>query len=148
MEERLVQERGCGYPKPGGVYLESIGNAGGTLPAIVVLVPPIPVDHFHRGWVYVDLSACIAAGNVQYVGASVQSAEDYKLRAGMDKIARDVFGNGARVKQGQVTRFHDAAFRVLESAGWQPDGTAAAMQARAILRAQASALAPMVDVKE
>ena len=53
-EDRLVQERGCGFPKPGGVYLESMGSAGGLLPIIVVLDPPIPVDHFHRGWVYYD----------------------------------------------------------------------------------------------
>jgi len=146
-EDRLVQRRGCGFPIPGGVYLESIGSAGGTLPGIVVLDPPIPVDHFHRGFVMIDLDATIAAHNVQYVGASLQSAEDYKLRAGMDKIARDVFGEGVRIKQGQVTKFHDAAFHILDQAGWQPGGAAAAMQARAILRGQASALAPMVNLK-
>jgi hypothetical protein len=27
---RAVMRRGCGYPKPGGVYLESMGEAGGT----------------------------------------------------------------------------------------------------------------------
>ncbi len=146
MEERFVKPRKCGYPKPGGVYLESIGDAGGTLPIIVVLDPPIPVDHFHRGWVYVDLSGSIAAGNVQYVGTSVESAEDYKLRSAMDKIAHDIFGDDARVKPGQATKFHDAAFRILEAAGWKPGSTAAALQARGILREQVTVLAPMVEV--
>ena len=51
---RLVSRRGCGYPKPGGVYLESQGEAGGTLPIIVVIDPPIEHTHFHRSWVYYD----------------------------------------------------------------------------------------------
>lgn len=65
----------------------------------------------------IDLDASIAIHGAQYVGVSVRSAEDHKLRAGMDQIARDIFGAGARVKQGQVTKFHDAAFRVLRDAG-------------------------------
>jgi hypothetical protein len=65
----------------------------------------------------------------------------------MDKIARDVFGDGARIKQGQVTKFHDAAFHLLDQAGWQPGGAATAMRARSILREQASILAPMVELK-
>ncbi len=60
VEVRQVSRRGCGYPKPGGVYLESQGEAGGTLPIIVVIEPPIEHTHFHRGWVYYDkLSAGI-----------------------------------------------------------------------------------------
>jgi hypothetical protein len=66
---------------------------------------------------YSDLDASIATPGAQSTGASVQSAEDSKLRAGMDKITRDVFGNSARVKQGQASKFHDAAFRILENAG-------------------------------
>jgi len=49
VQVRPVTRRGCGYPKPGGVYLESQGEVGGTLPMIVVIDPPIPHDHFHRG---------------------------------------------------------------------------------------------------
>jgi hypothetical protein len=44
VETRLVTRRGCGYPKPGGVYLESQGEVGGTLPIIVVIDPPIEHD--------------------------------------------------------------------------------------------------------
>ena len=64
VEVRQVMRRGCGYPKPGGVYLESQGKAGGTLPIIVVIEPPIEHDHFHRGWVYIDLDEMLAKQQV------------------------------------------------------------------------------------
>ncbi|MBI5033305.1 MAG: hypothetical protein HZB51_22525 [Chloroflexi bacterium] len=44
VEVRPVMRRGCGYPKPGGVYLESMGELGGTLPIIVVIDPPVEHD--------------------------------------------------------------------------------------------------------
>ncbi len=69
---RPVTRRGCGYPKPGGVYLESQEEAGGTLPIIVVIDPPIPHDHFHRGWVYIDLDDMLAKRQVSYVGMADQ----------------------------------------------------------------------------
>ncbi len=145
-ETRILSKRGCGYPKPGGVYLESIGSPGGTLPLIVVLDPPIPHDHFHRGWVYIDLDAMLAANEVKFVGASVKSAEEWHLRQKYQGVARDVFGPDVRIKDGQVLKFRDAAARLLNAAGWQPGGIAHAMQAAQILREHAEDLATLVEL--
>ena len=145
VQTRHVTRRGCGYPKPGGVYLESMGEAGGTLPLIVVLDPQIPHDHFHRGWVYVDLDAMLASQEIKYVGSSVASAEEWRLRQKYQPIANDVFGPEVRIKNGQVIKFRDAAARILLQAGWQPGGIASAMQAAGILREHADALAPFVQ---
>lgn len=146
-ETRLLMKRGCGYPKPGGVYLESMGEAGGTLPIIVVLDPPIEYDHFHRGWVYIDLDAMIASGQVKYVGSSVASAEDWHLRKKYQAIAHDVFGPETRIKEGQVVKFRDTAARILAQAGWKPGGMASAMQAAGILREHAKELTALVQLK-
>jgi hypothetical protein len=147
VEVRQVMRRGCGYPKPGGVYLESQGEAGGTLPIIVVIDPPIEHTHFHRGWVYIDLDAMLAKQKVSYVGASVASAEEWHLRQKYQGIARDVFGNGVRIKNGQIIRFRDAAARILMKAGWKPGAMASAMQAARILREHAEELASLVEIK-
>src|SRR5512143_281938 len=120
VEVRNVMRRGCGYPKPGGVYVECIGEPGGTLPIIVVLDPPIPYSHFHRGWVYIDLDALIESREVKYVGSSVASAEEWHLRQRYQPIAQDVFGEDARLKNGQVLKFRETAVRILADAGWQP----------------------------
>jgi len=98
---RPVTRRGCGYPKPGGVYLESQGEAGGTLPIIVVIDPPIEHDHFHRSFVYIDLDDMLAKRQVSYVGTSVVSAEEWHLRQKYQRIARDVFGDGVWIKDGR-----------------------------------------------
>ena len=143
---RPVMRRGCGYPKPGGVYLESQGEAGGTLPIIVVIEPPIPHDHFHRGWVYIDLDEMLAKQQVSYVGTSVASAEEWHLRRKYQGIARDVFGDGVRIKSGQVIRFRDTAARILMDAGWRPGGVASAVQAARILREHAEELASLVEM--
>ncbi len=147
-ETRLLMKRGCGYPKPGGVYLESMGEVGGTLPIIVVLDPPIEYDHFHRGWVYIDLDEMLAKQQVSYVGASVASAEEWHLRQKFQDIAHDVFGDGVRIKNGQVIRFRDTAARILTSAGWTPGArsVASAMQASRILREHAEELASLVEI--
>jgi len=147
VEIRPMMRRGCGYPKPGGVYLESQGEAGGTLPIIVVIDPPIEHDHFHRGWVYIDLDEMLATQQVSYVGTSVASAEEWHLRQKYQGIARDVFGEGVRIKSGQVIRFRDVAARILTDAGWKPGGMASAMQAVRILREHAEELAACVEVK-
>jgi hypothetical protein len=145
VQTRTVMRRGCGYPKPGGVYLESQGEAGGTLPIIVVLDPPIPHDHFHRGFVYCDLDAMLASQEIKYVGSSVASAEEWHLRQKYQGIAHDVFGPDVRIKNGQVIKFRDAAARILMQAGWQPGNVASAMQAARILRERADELAPFVQ---
>jgi len=147
VEIRPMMRRGCGYPKPGGVYLESQGEAGGTLPIIVVIDPPIEHDHFHRGWVYIDLDEMLTQQKVSYVGTSVTSAEEWHLRQKYQGIARDVFGDGVRIKNGQIIRFRDTAARILTNAGWQPGGMASTMQAARILREHAEELAMCVEVK-
>lgn len=146
VETRLVTRRGCGYPKPGGVYLESMGEVGGTLPIIIVLDPPIPHSHFHRGWVYIDLDEMLRKQQVSYVGTSVASAEEYHLRKKYEGIARDVFGEGVRIKGGQVIRFRDTAARILVETGWRPGGVASAMQAARILREHAEELVSLVEI--
>ncbi len=146
-ETRLLTKRGCGYPKPGGVYLESMGEVGGALPIIVVLDPPIEHDHFHRGWVYIDLDAMLASGQVKYVGSSVASAEDWHLRQKYQAIAHDVFGPESKIKEGQVIKFRDTAARILAQAGWKPGGMASAMQAARILRERAEELAELVEIR-
>ena len=124
VEVRAVMRRGCGYPKPGGVYLESMGEAGGTLPIIVVIDPPIEHDHFHRSFVYIDLDEMLRKQQVSYVGTSVASAEECHLRKKYEGIARDVFGDGVRIKNGQIIRFRDTAARILTDLGWKPGGMA------------------------
>lgn len=146
VEVRQVTRRGCGYPKPGGVYLESQGEVGGTLPIIVVIDPPIEHSHFHRGWVYVSLDDMLSKQQVSYVGTSVASAEEWHLRQKYQGIARDVFGNNVRIKSGQVIRFRDTAARILMDAGWRPGGVASAMQAARILRKHAEELASLVEI--
>ncbi len=146
-ETRLLSRRGCGYPRPGGVYLESIGSAGGTLPLYVVLDPPIPHDHFHRGWVYIDLDAMLAENEVKYVGASVKSAEEWRLRQKYQGVACDIFGSDARIKDGQVLKFRDATARLLHTAGWQPGGPAHTLQAVEILRDHLEQLALFIELK-
>lgn len=148
IETRLVTRRGCGYPKPGGVYLESQGEAGGTLPIIIVLDPPILHDHFHRGFVYCDLDAMLASQEVKYVGSSVASAEEWHLRQKYQGIARDVFGDGVRIKNGQIIHFRDTAARILAGArfAWKPGAMASAMQAARILREHAEELASLVEI--
>lgn len=147
VEVRAVMRRGCGYPKPGGVYLESMGEPGGTLPIIVVIDPPVEHDHFHRSFVYIDLDDLLMKRQVSYVGTSVASAEEWHLRQKYQGIARDVFGDGVRIKSGQIIRFRDTAARVLTNAGWKPGGLASAMQASRILREHAKELAELVEIK-
>ncbi|MCL4488375.1 MAG: hypothetical protein M1570_09635 [Chloroflexi bacterium] len=144
VEIRDVMRRGCGYPKPGGVYVECIGEPGGTLPIIVVLDPPIEHDHFHRGWVYIDLDAMLEEQKVKYVGTSLASAEEWHLRQKYQPIAQDVFGPEARLKDGQVLRFRETAARLLEEAGWQPGVTV--NQAVEVLREHMSELAAFIDI--
>jgi len=84
---------------------------------------------------------------VCYVGTSVASAEEWHLRQKYQGIARDVFGEGVQIKNGQVLRFRDTAARILTHAGWQPGGTASAMLASRILREHAEELAACVEVK-
>jgi hypothetical protein len=146
VELRPVMRRGCGYPKPGGVYLESQGEAGGTLPIIVVIDPPVEHDHFHRSYVYIDLDEMLATQQVSYVGTSVASAEEWHLRQKYQGIARDVFGDGVRIKSGQVIRFRDTAARILMERGCRPGGMASAMQAARILREHAEELASLVEI--
>ena len=146
VELRPVMRRGCGYPKPGGVYLESQGEAGGTLPIIVVIDPPVEHDHFHRSYVYIDLDEMLATQQVSFVGTSVASAEEWHLRQKYQGIARDVFGEGVRIKNGQVIRFRDTAARILMEAGWRPGGMASAMQAARILREHVEELASLVEI--
>jgi len=146
VEVRAVMRRGCGYPKPGGVYLESMGEAGGTLPIIVVIDPPVEHDHFHRSFVYIDLDEMLRKQQVSYVGTSVVSAEEWHLRQKFQGIARDVFGDSVRIKSGQIIRFRDTAARILTEAGWQPGGLASMKQASRLLREHAAELASLVEI--
>ena len=88
----------------------------------------------------------LAKQQVSYVGTSVASAEEWHLRKKYEGIARDVFGDGVRINNGQVIRFRDTAARILINAGWQPGGTASAMQAARILREHADELAALVEI--
>ncbi|MCL5952173.1 MAG: hypothetical protein M1132_10720 [Chloroflexi bacterium] len=148
VEVRAVRRRGCGYPKPGGVYLESMGEPGGTLPIIVLIDPPVEHDHFHRSYVYIDLDELLSKRQVNYVGASVASAEEWHLRQRFEGIARDVFGDSVRIKSGQVIRFRDTAARVLTDARWKPGvrGVASDLEATRILREHLAQLAPLVEI--
>lgn len=146
VEVRAVMRRGCGYPKPGGVYLESMGEPGGTLPIIVVIDPPVEHDHFHRSFVYIDLDEVLRKRQVSYVGTSVASAEEWHLRQKYQGIGCDVFGDGVRIKNGQIIRFRDTAARILTNAGWRPGGMTSAMQASRILREHAKELASLVEI--
>jgi ribosomal protein L14 len=83
---------------------------------------------------------------VSYVGTSVTSAEEWHLRKKYEGIARDVFGGGVRIKNGQIVRFRDTAVRILTDAGWKPVGTAHMMQAARILREHAEELASLVEI--
>ncbi len=147
VEIRNVMRRGCGYPKPGGVYVECIGEPGGTLPIIVILDPPIEHDHFHRRWVYIDVDAMLAEQKVKYAGTSVASAEEWHLRQTYEPIAQDVFGPDARLKNGQVLRFRETAARILEQASCQPEGLSDPAVAMQILREHMAELAGFVDIK-
>jgi hypothetical protein len=148
VEVRAVMRRGCGYPKPGGVYLECMGEAGGTLPIIVVIDPPVEYDHFHRSYVYIDLDDLLRNRQVSYTGASVASAEEWHLRQRFEGIARDVFGDRVRIKSGQIIRLRDTAARLLTAAGWKPgvSSPSNALEATRILREQASELASLVEI--
>ena len=128
--------------------MESQGEAGGTLPIIIVLDPPIPHTHFHRNWVYCDLDAMLKTQEVKYVGPSVASAEEWHLRQKYQGIAGDVFGDGVRIKNGQVIRFRDAAARILTAAGWATGAMASAMLASRILREHAEELASLVEISK
>ncbi|MBI4787318.1 MAG: hypothetical protein HY782_09765 [Chloroflexi bacterium] len=140
--------RGCGYPKPGAVYVECIGEPGGTLPIIVVLDPAIPHSHFHRGYVYIDLDGLLNGREVKYVGSSVASAEEWHRRQKYRGIAQDVFGAEARIKNGQVLKFRDTAARILAQAGWEPGGPARMMQPKQILREHIVELAHLVEMPD
>ncbi len=146
VEVRAVMRRGCGYPKPGGVYLESMGEPGGTLPMIVVIDPPVEYDHFHRSYVYIDLDDLLKKRQVSYVGASVASAEEWHLRQKFQGIARDLFGDGVRIKDGQIIRFRDTAARILTESGWKPGRKATVLEANHILLQHIEELAPLVEV--
>jgi len=88
----------------------------------------------------------LAQQKVSYVGTSVASAEEWHLRQRYQGIARDVFGDGVRIKNGQIIRFRDTAARILTNAGWQPGALASAMQAVRILREHAEELASLVEI--
>lgn len=90
----------------------------------------------------------LAKQQVSYVGTSVASAEEWHLRQKYQGIARDVFGEGVRIKSGQVIRFRDTAARILMDArfAWKPGGTASQMQAARILREHAEELASLVEI--
>ena len=64
MPIRTIREarRGCGHRKAGGGYLSGELGEFGTLPAVVEIDPPIPIDQeitpFSRGTLYIlDLDA-------------------------------------------------------------------------------------------
>ena len=95
----------------------------------------------------IDLDEMLATQQVSYVGTSVASAEEWHLRQKYQGIAHDVFGDGVRIKNGQIIRFRDTAARILTDAGWQPGGMASAMQAARILREHAEELEACVEVK-
>jgi hypothetical protein len=112
----------------------------------VVIDPPIEHDHFHRSFVYIDLDEMLRKQRVSYVGTSVNSAEEWHLRKKYEGIARDVFGDGVRIKNGQIIRFRDTAARILMEQGWRPGGVASGMQAARLLRDHAEELAALVEI--
>ena len=95
---------------------------------------------------YIDLDDRLQKQPVSCVGTSVASAEEWHLRKKFEGIARDVFGDGVRIKHGQIIRFRDTAARILTQAGWEPGGTARRMQAARILREHAEELASLVEI--
>ena len=90
----------------------------------------------------------LAKHQVSYVGASVASAEQWHLRRKFQGIARDVFGEGVRIKDGQIIRFRDTAARILTNEGWKSGArsVASAMLAARILREHAEELATLVEI--
>ena len=122
------------------------GEAGGTLPIIAVIDPPVEHDHFHRSYAYIDLDDLLRTRQVSYAGTAVASAEEWHLRQKYQSIACDLFGDGARIKSGQVIRFRDTVARILTAAGWKPGGIASASQAARILREHIAELAPLVEI--
>lgn len=85
---------------------------------------------------------------VKYVGSSVASAEEWYLRQKYQGNARDVFGGGVRIKNGQVIRFRDTAARILNAAGWAPGAIASASLASRILREHAEELESLVEISK
>lgn len=90
----------------------------------------------------------IAEQEVKYVGTSLTSAEEWRLRSKYQPIAQDVFGAEARLRDGQAVRFREVAARLLEQAGWRPGASASVDEAVHILREHVAELAPYVEVKE
>ena len=92
----------------------------------------------------------LAKQQVSYVGTSVASAEEWHLRQKYQGIARDVFGEGVRIKNGQIIRFRDTAARPqsVMDAGWKPgaQSVASLKQAARLLREHAEELASLVEI--
>ena len=111
-----VGPRGCGYPEPGGYYVECIGSPDGTLPMFVPLEPPAPYQFF-RGVVRLDGDYVSEKGQVKTLS---NAAEEARVREMVDLVARFIFGDAARVRDGQCLKFHHDLFEILVKNGWQP----------------------------
>lgn len=96
---------------------------------------------------YIDLDALIESREVKYVGSSVASAEEWHLRQRYQPVAQDVFGEDARLKNGQVLKFRETAVRILAVAGWQPGAASGSEGAVEILRDHMTELAGCIEIK-
>lgn len=114
VEIREVGPRGCGYPEEGGYYIECIGGPDGTLPMFVPLNPPVPYQFF-RGVVRLDGDYVMEKGQVKTLSTA---AEEARVRGKVDLIARFVFGDAARVREGQCLKFHHDLFEILIENSW------------------------------
>jgi hypothetical protein len=116
IELREVGPRGCGYPEPGGYYVECIGSPDGTLPMFVPLEPPAPYQFF-RCVVRLDGDYVIEKGQVKTLSTV---GEEARVREMVDLVARYIFGSAARVREGRCLKFHHDLFEILIENGWQP----------------------------
>ena len=87
-----IRKRGCGWPKPGGIYLVTDqGSPNGVLARVVKIDPPIPMKRKpHRGPILVDGDIVLsrAPEDEWVVGASARTVA--KNRA--DDVWREIFG--------------------------------------------------------
>jgi hypothetical protein len=148
IDERIVCSRGCGFPVPGGCYVESIGSEEGVLPDIVVFEDPIPYpDAFHRGWINIDLDALIAGAGVQRTGKSLARLEDTKLRQTADHLLGETFGANVVVRPGHALTLIEQIAHVFTANGILPGEPASAEQMKGVLQANLQDLLLHIDFK-
>lgn len=124
--ERQVGPRGCGYPVPGGFYIESIGAVGGMLPKFVALDPAL-AWHFARGVTIVDGDFILEQGQIK---TESDAAFNWERRQMLVPLAKFLFGEYAQILDAHIEQFHRELVVALEEHGFaqHDDGSAEAFQ--------------------